>query len=194
MKSAMWFKINVFIVSVETVMGMSHFSYIGLPQMEPTFITDEIFITPGSGCNKHLKIKGTRKLLFQNNRLYFQNKSKSSLNLRRFYATWPLTQTLGFKCYYLWELYHAWVLVIRLVLSTDVARSTMGLVWINKIWVKTKTIQVKLLLYQSAHVCIGVYYGTVSNAFERPKNISMVYSLSSIVFEAFAYNVMPTYL
>ena len=110
-------------------MGMSRFSYIGLPQMEPTFITDEIFITPGSGCNKHLKIKGTRKLLFQNNRLYFQNKSKSSLILRRFYATWPLTQTLGLKCYYLCrELYHAWVLVITLVLSTDVARSAMGLV------------------------------------------------------------------
>ena len=85
-------------------MGMSRFSCIGLPQMKPTFITDEIFITPG------LKIKGTRKLLFQNNRLYFQNKSKSSLILRRFYATWPLTQTLGFKCYYLCrEVYHVWV-------------------------------------------------------------------------------------
>ena len=33
-------------------MGMSNFSYIGLPQMEPTFITDEIFITPGSGLQK----------------------------------------------------------------------------------------------------------------------------------------------
>ena len=33
-------------------MGMSRFSYIGLPQMEPTFITDEVFITglPLSGC------------------------------------------------------------------------------------------------------------------------------------------------
>ena len=78
-------------------MGMSRFSYIGLPQMEPTFITDEIFITPGSGCNKHLKIKGTRKLLFQNNRLYFQNKSKSSLILRRFYATLALNTNAWFK-------------------------------------------------------------------------------------------------
>ena len=37
-------------------MGMSHFSYTGLAQMEPTFITDEVFTTPGSG-QLHLKIK-----------------------------------------------------------------------------------------------------------------------------------------
>ena len=51
---AVWYKINGFIVSVETVLGMAHFSCIGLPQIEPTFITDEIFIIPGSGCKKHL--------------------------------------------------------------------------------------------------------------------------------------------
>ena len=43
----MIYKINGFIVSIETVLGTSHFPCIGLPQMEPTFITDEIFITPG---------------------------------------------------------------------------------------------------------------------------------------------------
>ena len=41
-------KINGFIVSIETVMGMSHFSYIGLPQMEPTSI-------PGVGGTPHMK-------------------------------------------------------------------------------------------------------------------------------------------
>ena len=39
-------------------MDMSQFSCIGLTQMEPTFITDDVFITPRSGCKKHLKIKG----------------------------------------------------------------------------------------------------------------------------------------
>ena len=33
-------------------MGMSHFSCNGLPQMEPAFITDEVFITPASGLQK----------------------------------------------------------------------------------------------------------------------------------------------
>ena len=31
----------------------------------------------------------------------------------------------------------------------------------KKIWAKTKTIQVQLLLYQSAHVCVGVYYDSL---------------------------------
>ena len=47
-----------------------------------------------------------------------RTKVNSSLILRRFYATWPWPLTLGLKCYYLWELYHAWVLVITLVLQT----------------------------------------------------------------------------
>ena len=34
----MWSKINGFIVSIEAVMGMSHFLDIDLRQMEPTFI------------------------------------------------------------------------------------------------------------------------------------------------------------
>ena len=107
---------------------MSHFSCIGLPQVEPTFITDEIFITPGSGCKKHLKIKGTLNNYFKTIGYCSRTKVKSSLTLRRFYATWPWALTLGLKCYYLWEFYHAWVLVITLVLSTDVARLTMGFV------------------------------------------------------------------
>ena len=109
-------------------MGMSHFSYIGLRQMEPTFITDEIFITPGSGCKKHLKIKGTRNYCFKTIGYCSRTKVEGSLILRRFYATWPWALTLGLKCYYLWELYHAWVLLNTLVLSTNVARSTMELV------------------------------------------------------------------
>ena len=129
--------------------------------MEPTLIRDEFSITPVSGCKKHLKIKGTRNYYFKTIAYCSRTKVKSSLILTRFYATWPWALTLGLKCYYLWELYHAWVLVITLVLSTDVARSTMGLVWMNKIWAKTKTIQVQLLLYQSAHVCVGVYYDSL---------------------------------
>ena len=58
--------------------------------------------------------------------------SKQQVILRGFYETRPWALTLGLKCYYLCrELYHAWDLVITLVLSTDVARSTgstMGLV------------------------------------------------------------------
>ena len=115
----------------------------------------------GRGCKKHLKIKGTRYYYFKTIGYCSRTKVKSSLILRRFYATCFLALTLGLKCYYLWELYHAWVLVITLVLSTDVARSAMGLVWINKIWAKTKTIQVQLLLYQSAHVCVRVYYDSL---------------------------------
>ena len=107
-----------------------------------------------------------------------RTKVKSCLILRRFYATWLLALTLGLKCYYLWELYPPWVLVNALVLSTNVARSTMSLVWIKK--KKAKTVQVHLS-YQSGHVCVRVYYlFTVSNAFERFKNVSMAYSLSSI--------------
>ena len=111
----------------------------------------------GRGCKKHLKIKGTRNYYFKTVGYCSRTKGKSSLILRKFYATWPWTLTLALKCYYLWQLYQAWVLVITLVLSTDVARSTMGLVWINKIWEKTKTIQVHLLLYQSVDVCVSRY-------------------------------------
>ena len=90
--------------------------------MGPTFITDEVVITPGSGCKKHLKIKGTRNYYFKTIGYCSRTKVKSSLILRRFYATWLWALTLGLKCYYLWELYYAWVLVITLaiVLSTDV--------------------------------------------------------------------------
>ena len=111
-----------------------------------------------------------------------RTKVKSCLILRRFYATWLLALTLGLKCYYLWELYPPWVLVNALVLSTNVARSTMSLVWIKKkAKTKTKTVQVHLLSYQSGHVYVRVYYlFTVANAFERFKNVSMAYSLSSI--------------
>ena len=111
----------------------------------------------GRGCKKHLKIKGTRNYYFKTVGYCFKTKVKSSLILRRFYATWHWAVTLGLKCYYLWELNHSWVLVITLVLSTDVTLSTMGLVWINKIWAKTKIIQVHLLLYQSAYVCVSPY-------------------------------------
>ena len=111
-----------------------------------------------------------------------RTKVKSCLILRRFYATWLLALTLGLKCYYLWELYPPWVLVNALVLSTNVARSTMSLVWIKKkAKTKTKTVQVHFLSYQSGHVYVRVYYlFTVANAFERFKNVSMAYSLSSI--------------
>ena len=67
-----------------------------------------------------------------------RTKVKSCLILRRFYATWLLSLTLGLKCYYLWELYPPWVLVNALVLSTNVARSTMSLVWIKKKKLKLK--------------------------------------------------------
>ena len=63
--------------------------------MEPTFITDEIFITPGSGCKGHLKIKVTRNYYFKTIGYCSRTKVKSSLILRRFYATWPWALTLG---------------------------------------------------------------------------------------------------
>ena len=70
------------------------------------------------GCKKHLKIKGTRNYYFKTIGYCSRTKVKSSLILRGFYLTWPWALTLGLKCYYLWELYHAWVLVITLVLQT----------------------------------------------------------------------------
>ena len=149
------------------------------------------FLLLRRGCKKHLKIKGTRNYYFKTIGYSSRTKVKSSLILRRSYATWPWALTLGLKCYYLWELYHARVLVITLVLSTDVARSAMGLVWINKIWGKIKTLHVHLLLYQSADVCVSRYtmIHCVKCFWEIYKQI-MVYSLSPIAFETFAYNVM----
>ena len=49
-------KITIFIVSIETVMGMSHFyilDYLRWNQrLYRAFITDEVFITPVSGLQK----------------------------------------------------------------------------------------------------------------------------------------------
>ena len=44
---------------------------------------------PGSGCKKFLKIKGTRNYYFKTIGYCSRTKVKSSLMLRRFYATWP---------------------------------------------------------------------------------------------------------
>ena len=44
---------------------------------------------PGSGCKKILKIKGTRNYYFKTIGYCSRTKVKSSLILRRFYATWP---------------------------------------------------------------------------------------------------------
>ena len=43
----------------------------------------------GSGCKKYLKIKGTRNYYFKTIGYCSRTKVKSSLILRRFYATWP---------------------------------------------------------------------------------------------------------
>ena len=83
-----------------------------------------------------------------------------------------LALTLGLKCYYLWELYHARVLVITY--TCDFYKRCpfshgACLNW-KKAKTKTKTIQVHLFLYQSGHVCERVYrWFTVSNALERSK-------------------------
>ena len=45
--------------------------------------------SPGPGCKKHLKIKGTRNYYFKTIGYCFRTKVKSPLILRRFYATWP---------------------------------------------------------------------------------------------------------
>ena len=46
--------------------------------------------SPGPGCKKHLKIKGTRSYYFKTIGYYCsRTKVKSPLILRRFYATWP---------------------------------------------------------------------------------------------------------
>ena len=95
----------------------------------------------GLGCKKHLKIEENRNYYFKTTGYCSRTKFKSSLILRRFYATWPLAlRTLS-------------------VLSTNVARSTMGLACLElkKAKTKTKTIQAHLLLYQSGHVCERVY-------------------------------------
>ena len=110
----------------------------------------------GRGCKKHLKIKGTRNYYFKTIGYCSITKVKSSLILRGFYVTWPWALTLGLKCCYPWKLYHAWVLVITLVLQT-LPVQPWGLSELTKSGKKTKTIQVHLLLYQSAHVCVTRY-------------------------------------
>ena len=108
---------------------------------------------------KHLKIKETRNYYFKTIGYCSRTRVNSSLILRRFYATWPLALTLGLKCYYLWELYHARVLVITY--TCDFYKrcpfSHGTCLNLKKAKTKTKTIQVHLFLYQSGHVCERVY-------------------------------------
>ena len=128
-----------------------------------------------------------------------RTKVKSCLILRRFYATWLLALTLGLKCYYLWELYPPWVLVNTLVLSTNVARSTMSLVWIKKkAKTKTKTVQVHLLSYQSGHVCVRLYYDSLCQILLRdlktyPWRILYLQLLSrlSLIMLCLSKNLIP---
>ena len=114
-------------------------------------------------------------------------------------ATWPWALTLGLKCYLLWKLYHAWVLVNTLLLSTNVARSTVGLVWIKKkAKTKTKTVQVHLLSYQSGHVCVRVYYDSLCQMLLRdlktyPWRILYLQLLSrlSLIMLCLSKNLIP---
>ena len=121
------------------------------------FITDEVFVP---FCyKKHLKIKETRNYYFKTIGYCSRTKVNSSLILRRFYATWPLALTLGLKCYYLWELYHARVLVITY--TCDFYKrcpfSHGACLNLKKAKTKTKTIQVHLFLYQSGQF-VKEYY------------------------------------
>ena len=113
----------------------------------------------GLGCKKHLKIKETRNYYFKTIGYCSRTKVKSSLILRRFYATWPLALTLGLKCYYLWELYHTRVLVITYTCAfyKRCPFNHGACLNLKKAKTKTKTIQVHLLLYESGHVCERVY-------------------------------------
>ena len=113
----------------------------------------------GLGCKKHLKIKETRNYYFKTIGYCSRTKVKSSLILRRFYATWPLALALGLKCYYLWELYHARVLVITYTCAfyKRCPFNHGACLNLNKARTKTKTIQVHLLLYESGHVWERVY-------------------------------------
>ena len=77
-----------------------------------------------------------------------RTKVNSSLILRRFYATWPWPLTLGLKCYYLWELYHAWVLVITLVLQT-LPVQTWGLSELKKSGQKPQPVNVYTIIFIS---------------------------------------------
>ena len=124
------------------------------------------------GCKKHLKIKGTRNYYFKTIGYCSRTKVKSSLILRGFYLTWPWALTLGLKCYYLWELYHAWVLVITLTLQT-LPVQPWGLSELTKSGQRLKPFNytssyAKVLTF----VYAGILWFTVSNAFERSKNIS----------------------
>ena len=51
--------------------------------------------TPGSGCIKHFKIKGTRNFYFKTIGYCFRTKVTSPLILRRLYATWPTSLEIG---------------------------------------------------------------------------------------------------
>ena len=64
-----------------------------------------------------------------------------------------LALTLGLKCYYLWELYHARVLVITYTCDFYKRCPFSHGACLNLKKAKAKTIQVHLFLYQSGHVC-----------------------------------------
>ena len=105
---------------------------------------------------KHLKIKETRNYYFKTIGYCPRTKVKSSLNyLKKVLCKMALALTLGLKCYYLWELYHARVLVITY--TCDFYKrcpfSHGTCLNLKKAKTKTKTIQVHLFLYQSGHVC-----------------------------------------
>ena len=152
----------------------------------------------GRGCKKHLKIKGTRYYYFKTIGYCSRTKVKSSLILRRFYATWPLALTLGLKCYYLWELYHARVLVItytcafykRCPFNHGACLNLKKKLKLKLIPFKNTSSYTKVVTFVKEYTDDSLCQMLLRDLNNGSKNISMVYSLSSIASETSAYNVM----
>ena len=152
----------------------------------------------GLGCKKHLKIKETRNYYFKTIGYCSRTKVKSSLILRRFYATWPLALALGLKCYYLWELYHARVLVITYTCAFYKRCPFNHGACLNlkkKLKLKLKPFKytssyTKVIAFVKEYTDDSLCQMLLRDLNNWSKNISMVYSLSSIASETSAYNVM----
>ena len=86
----MVFELHSLLVTKKCI-GIEKVTFDGIKTMTSTTPITLVTVKyePGSGCKKCLKIKGPRNYYFQPIGYCSRTKVKSSLILRRFYATWP---------------------------------------------------------------------------------------------------------
>ena len=109
-----------------------------------------------------------------------------------------LALTLGLKCYYLWELYHARVLVItytcafykRCPFNHGACLNLKKKLKLKLIPFKNTSSYTKVVTFVKEYTDDSLCQMLLRDLNNGSKNISMVYSLSSIASETSAYNVM----